>query len=1594
MIRREKAHWALFWLMTTLISFALPGVTSVHAVNNDWRVPQNIDYKKNPPSISTSVIPNILIILDNSSSMGFNAYGDNTNNFDLVENDHYDGEYLDAVQTSYNTSVVADFDDLEEDGSGQVHDDGSDGLNLGEELVAVRFQQVAIPTGATIVSAYVAFTAEAGSATGTCTFSITAEDTADADPVDVDTNGALSGLPQTAASVDWSEDDWSENSAYQTPDLADLITTLIEKNDWAENNSMRLFISGDGSCSRIAESQRTGGTPAELTVTYIAPDQKTETRYYGYFNTEWFYEYDTSQNLYKLKYKKEGDFDFANNQWHVTNRSGGTDTVTAAKVASEDLWDGNWLNWLTMRRSDILRKVLIGGDTHGERDGTGTQILYGQGKTSVDHPHMKNGVNLYTKAFNGDLALVTPYSGYYEYQAGTYTTDETDTFDATFQVNGDTFYIHVLKERALEEDEFRFYNGGWNLSGVVQEVGDRARWGNMWYQRGKYGENADGGWLENPIGTDITTLVDALEKSEIRTGTPLAETLYTAANYFSQAEATSVLSTYMPYTNPHTGAETSVTTGGYGDPFYKLDTEDWDNDGDKTDYIAIPCIKSFVLLLTDGNSTRDFRVPDAVKDADGDGGNTSDDCDEYENDPADTCPSPYGGTDFLDDVAYFAHTTDLRPDDTNLPGDQTLSLHTVYTFDDNASARTLIQEACKNGAFEDADGDNTPNLTEEWDSDEDGIPDTYYEASDGEVLEKALRKAFEKMMQDTSSATATAVASNSRSGEGAMYQSMFYPRFEDKQTNKVVDWVGQVYSLLLDSYGNMREDTDGDGALNMVEDYILDFHTDENGNPVVDKYQDADGDGYTDGATDVLKAADAALNEIKYLWSSHEWLNETVTDPITQRTSYDAADENRRYILTFADANQNMVDEGGELKAFVAGNPDWTTLTSEDDYYAYIHTFDNPFEDAPTCQGQVLALTRRVINFIRGQDQDRDTTTVSGVTLDAFRPRQADFDGDGSEETLRLGDVVNSTPTLVSRPMEKFHLLYTDESYLPFVRVHQNRRHVLYVGANDGMLHAFNGGFYDSENKKYGTLPLDDNGDEDTSFANHPLGAELWGYVPFNLLPHLYWLTKTDYEHVFYMDLPPRVFDAKIYSGSDYNENHPTHPNGWATILVAGMRFGGGTIAADMDKTDGAYDATIDKKLTSAYVILDITDPENPPVLLAEITLPHLGYTTCYPGVISNRNGSNNEWYLVFGSGPASESAISGDVGPNNTALEEGISEQQARIYALDLTALTGSAPSVNLRTDEDSAILTAYSGTDSTYHLALLEDAGTVSSPITVDWDLDADTDAAYFGTSFIQSSQWKGKLRRIVINSSADWDADSVMLDLSSLAQPIMAAPTAGSDEGGNRWIFFGTGRFMSVYDKVSSTQQAFYGVKEPYDENNVFTYSTVSYDSLYDSTDEEIVEGDFTQFHSLVQAIQDDAAGGWRMDFIDPGERNIGPAVLLGGTLVFTTYYPSTDICDVDGAWSRLYALNYLTGTSYFEHAFALIQKGEDEVIIEKAIKLGSGMCSPPAVQIKRGSAAALRNQDGQGNTISTDLDVPLPLHDWRGAWLPDIEVCGQE
>jgi type IV pilus assembly protein PilY1 len=136
------------------------------------------------------------------------------------------------------------------------------------------------------------------------------------------------------------------------------------------------------------------------------------TKYYGYFNPDYFYYGDS--NKFDHKYKKVGYVGdpAAGGYWKVEALDGTPhdlyDTEIATGNPATGLWDGNWLNWLCMRRIDVLRKVLMGGKATA-RTGGGNQVNYGE------DPAQSN--RTFIKRFDSSTdSAVSPYDGQQSFQ--------------------------------------------------------------------------------------------------------------------------------------------------------------------------------------------------------------------------------------------------------------------------------------------------------------------------------------------------------------------------------------------------------------------------------------------------------------------------------------------------------------------------------------------------------------------------------------------------------------------------------------------------------------------------------------------------------------------------------------------------------------------------------------------------------------------------------------------------------------------------------------------------------------------------------------------------------------------------------------------------------------------------------------------------------------------------------------------------------------------------------------------------------------------------------------------------------------------------
>ena len=184
---------------------------------------------------------------------------------------------------------------------------------------------------------------------------------------------------------------------------------------------------------------------------------------------------------------------------------------------------------------------------------------------------------------------------------------------------------------------------------------------------------------------------------------------------------------------------------------------------------TVPCTKQSVILVSAG------KLPEK----------------EYQQDSDEST--------FLIDMAYLGHTTDLRPED-GMEGMQNWDFYAVSVA---GGTNPLLQDAARYGKFSDVNGNNFPDLTEEFDADGDDLPDNFFSAQSGLDLTTSLTRALLPDSPAVASGTATAVSAQTRSGEGAAYQAVFFP---PGRTNQAAPpWSGDVHAYLLDAQGNLRE---------------------------------------------------------------------------------------------------------------------------------------------------------------------------------------------------------------------------------------------------------------------------------------------------------------------------------------------------------------------------------------------------------------------------------------------------------------------------------------------------------------------------------------------------------------------------------------------------------------------------------------------------------------------------------------------------------------------------------------------------------------------------------------------------------------------
>lgn len=963
------------------------------------------------------------------------------------------------------------------------------------------------------------------------------------------------------------------------------------------------------------------------------------TRYYGYFDPDKTYKY----------YNTAGKHFFEAVGTVVDPNTTDSTIIRGACLSggSCDSFSGNWLNWLCMRRIDVAKKVLTGGRLGHDADNyvlIGTPHQFDFAKLFRDNG--ANGVYytpfgpssstrdmaiyFYTKpdleqrAGNGDttkgafvpLMAFFPASFYSERSAtsvGSTTTlgassttnaGEPSIVDGTVKRYYDGSYYVAVKHSAVADKT--------PPSGIVQEMGTKLRVGFMRFNYGPgpaegYSTSSyasrwdingdgvyddivyygDGGRILNRVG-DVTT-VDSWQMESgsplpiltitknanemLASGaTPLAEVLREAMNYFRQNSP----SYAWRDSSGNLQEDFHAEKGTEYDPYY------FKQPGETTGRLQA-CAKSYIILVSDGEANNDH--PCYPETASGDA----------------NCPvlpanakkdfrfnDSFG---YLDDIAFKLYTEDNRPDIGNDPGPQTVSVYTIFAFEQGETAKRYMQSTALAGGFSDLNSDGEPgqdypasctpcSITgtdpwttaqrtnccgwkdsynyalpwdgwREWDSAKDGKPDHYYEAPDGYLLESQVRSIFAQLALGGAAGAVATISQQTQEGD-VIIRGAFDASDPSDRSRYI--WNGHLEVYWPDSEGGYE------------------FQYSENQGLFCSQMTDKKGDG--------LDCWDAA-KKLK-----------------------DLADRGSRNIFTYVDGvKTDFIMANAESFRGLMRQPKKST----DPLISYgVPDVDlgNPFS------------VKGIIQWTRGVVNASGQPTVDGTTAigTGYRDRKG----------YVLGDIVYSTPVIVGPPplgsvsgadtnlvrtISGTPVDFNDgaEAFWAFRNAwltqvksdgttgtkYQGRPKIAYVGANDGMLHAFL-----IARLCKATDGSCTNGEWDYNCTAEggygACGKELWAYIPSNLLGELFALAQSDYgmtltsdscKHRTMVDLSPRAWDVFIKS-SDCTNSPPSgcaDKRCWRTIIIGGERGGG-----------------------DVYFAVDVTDPLAPKVLWEYSVLKNL----------------------------------------------------------------------------------------------------------------------------------------------------------------------------------------------------------------------------------------------------------------------------------------------------------------------------------------------------------------------------------------------------
>lgn len=617
--------------------------------------------------------------------------------------------------------------------------------------------------------------------------------------------------------------------------------------------------------------------------------------------------------------------------------------------------------------------------------------------------------------------------------------------------------------------------------------------------------------------------------------------------------------------------------------------------------------------------------------------------------------------------------------------------------------------------------------------------------------------------------------------------------------------------------------------------------------------------------------------------------------------------------------NDQNFNTGREIITF---NPDADVIPGGDPEgqgvpFRFPADYTSPDALAELSSGQIEALmTTSPEDFDTVDVNEISTNQSYGTALLNYLRGDDSNEGAGQDFRIRgsiLGDIVNSDPKFVKESTTRYPDDLEAKSYNDFVTTNSSRAGVVYVGANDGMLHGF----------------------------SETTGEEVIAYVPNAAYKYLYELTSEDYEHRYFVDGGPNVLDVYMPNMDDPD----SVANGlWRTALVGGLSGGGQGIYA-LDVTDPSI---FDEANAARIALWEFDDGDD----------ADLGYSYSRPQIGKMADGT---WAAIFGNGYNNTEA-DGNASTTGHAvlfivdIETGELIKKIDTLAGDVATPNGLATPLIIDDDGDYIIDYIYAG-DLLGNMWKFD----VSDANPVTWNSDfvsAGTPDPLFTTTANQPITSKPQA------STHPDDLGGFMLFFGTgkYLEILDNDPTGQTTQS-----FYGiwdknTGSLTPFNSSNLLTQTITNRYAESFDTDGDSIEDTDF--TLQDVSDNEIDWS--THMGWKLDLMPENVEGAPNASNF--GERQVSDAIIRGGRIIFTTLVPSSVECEFGGK-SFLMQLDFRSGGALEFPAFDLNNDGEYDGDDGDASGRASDVGIMPTVSILANGAEDV----AFGSGASGDIDV---------------------